>query len=202
MSKIDPEREINLVMGLVRGMVEFPQHLDVQSGVGETAVEVSLRAHGVDSSKLIGKSGVIHRALVAVAEELGNQAGYRLRYGYLREPVEGRQLKFGGLKTEHRFTAKENWNAEKIGPVMLAVLKALFANVRVCRIDLEEAHSSTYEILIPDHSKRDKGYVLDALAKLYDAIGRANGRLIALEFVAMKEEAEEKQPESPRGRYA
>jgi predicted RNA-binding protein YlqC (UPF0109 family) len=144
-----------------------------EAGLGWT---VFIEAHRGDIPRLIGGGGQTFKALDAVCALIGNKYRMGIRLTIDEERAVGEKDRY------ETFKHAENWNKEGI----LRLLEDL------CRAILEEpARISTQDertnrtVIIVLLSKKEVPAVAEAAKKalgiLFNAIGKANGRLVSLD---------------------
>lgn len=195
MKTIDPKPVIALLQKLLTEMVEHPENLVIEHRALTASVTITIQAHAGDTPRLIGEGAGNYRAIVAIATAAGARRGFRVNIPPIKEPVVGEPSRY-------RFTPTPDWPRKRILGLLRDTLGAVFAHPEkvVCNEDDDDAnHITTVEAFV---SRMERAEVLDALApairRVFDAIGKAHGRLLAVDVV---QSADPEQPDSADGRH-
>lgn len=194
MKTIDPKPVLALLQRLLEGMVAYPDDLRIEHRALTASVTITIQAHAADTPRLIGEGAANYRALVAVLMGAGAQQGYRVNIPPIREPITGEPERYS-------FQADPNWPRSNILALVRETAKAVVAHpssVRIAVDDDDPNITTTVEVFV---SRTERAELVDALApairRLFDAIGRAKGRLVAVDFMA---ESDPAQPDTADGR--
>ena len=188
----DIEKVVDLFKRVVAAMCDHPDSLVVTARPLRASVSVSVQAHAVDTSRLIGSGGQNYWALSTIASAIGARRKIRVKVPPIREPVVGEPARF-------EFKADPNWPRARILALLDETLAATFFHPVASNVDDDEEFFTTTVEVTMDRRER-MGWVDrfgNALAIIFDAIGRTNGRVLMIDFIV---DAEPAQPESAAGR--
>lgn len=189
---------LDLFRRIVTEIISHPENLVIESKEFTQSLVLTVQAHAADTPRLIGEGAVNYKALVVVATALGARAGLRVSVPPIREPVVGEPDRY-------KFSPTPDWPKEKIVKLLTDTARATFADpdaVEVKLFDDESTVSTTVELWVARNERSALVFALGAaLRTLFDAIGKANGRLIYLDVVA-KKDIEGPQPTSADGRFS
>jgi predicted RNA-binding protein YlqC (UPF0109 family) len=188
---------IDLFRRLVTEIIAHPENLVIETKLHTQSIVLTLQAHAADTPRLIGSGAATYNALVTVATALGARAGLRVSIPPIREPDVGEPARY-------KFTPQEQWPKERIVTLLTDTARAAFADpdaIEVKLFDDDASVSTTIELWVARNERGALVFALGAaLRTLFDAIGKANGRLIFLDVVA-KKESEGPQPGTASGRF-
>ncbi len=189
---------LDLFRRIVTEIISHPENLVIEPKVFTQSIVLTVQAHAADTPRLIGEGAANYKALVTVATALGARAGLRVSVPPIREPVVG-------APDRYKFNANDHWPKDRIVRLLTETAQATFAEpdaVEVKLFDDDSTVSTTIELWVARNERSALVFALGAaLRVLFDAIGKANGRLIYLDVIA-KKEVEGPQPASAAGRFS
>lgn len=200
MKQIDASIPIGVIVDTAKLLVEYPNEIKAHKAAGVVSAAVSLSCHRQDTKKLIGAAGSMHKALYAIARQMGAVAGYQLEYERVMEPeIPALAIPVGGQRA---FVSRPNWPQEAIASVIERMATEMFGGNRVVRF-VNGDNSTVIEILIPAGTLDPQVRVdlQEALGKIWHAIGRAQGRMITVKLAETFDLEVEAQPRTADGRY-
>jgi predicted RNA-binding protein YlqC (UPF0109 family) len=147
--------------------------------VGRSFV-IKIQLHRADTPRAVGERGSHIQALDRVVAAVGNKSGVNMR-AQLIEPEVGEKSQYG------RFKPATNWNREGILKLLTDIGNAVFLGKTSVR--LHEAGGTDITSSVELHVERTENrqlveVVAGALKILFNAIGKANGRLLFLDVVS------------------
>jgi predicted RNA-binding protein YlqC (UPF0109 family) len=193
--KTDPQPFLSLLRRLVSEMVAYPGDVVIDHRTMAASITVTIQAHAADTPRLIGSQAQNYSAISAIAVAIGAKAGYRVHVPPIREPVVGQPERF-------RFASRPDWPREKLIKLVRDTMDAMFLHPSSIVYDEAEDPDGLMTTLDVVVSAQEREVLARELAgpvrKLFDAIGRANGRLLAVDLV----QDTEVQPATAAGRHA
>lgn len=159
-------------------------------------VVLNMRAQVSDTGRIIGPGGAHFRAFKMLAAIMGERQGVKVLLGRMDAPLDSRPAD-SYRKVEFRV----DWDADKVrGLLERAASSSLPLGATVTAVDVDDVTS----VLTIQHSPRERSELVTALVEasqtLFNAIGKANGRML---YVTAEAEAlETPQPDSADGRWA
>lgn len=194
MKTIDPKPMMTLLTRILSEMVEHPEHLKIEQRSLTASVTITIQAHAGDTPRLIGEGAGNYKAIVAIATAIGARRGFRVNVPPIKEPIIGEASRY-------RFTPNPDWPRKRILGLLRETLEAVFAHperLRLSEDDDNSNHITTIEAFV---SRTEKVEIIDALSpairRVFDAIGKAHGRLLAVDVV---QDSDPEQPETADGR--
>jgi len=189
---------LGLFRRVVTEIISHPEDLVLEAKQFTQSIVVTIQAHAADTPRLIGEGAANYKALVLLAVALGARAGLRVSIPPIREPVVGKPDRY-------KFAPNESWPKEKIIKLLLDVARGTFSDpdaVEAKVFDDDSTVSTTVELWVARNERLAlvTGFG-SALRTLFDAIGKANGRLLYLDVVA-KKDVDGRQPATAAGRFA
>jgi predicted RNA-binding protein YlqC (UPF0109 family) len=188
---------LDLFRRLVTEIISHPENLIIETKLHTQSIVMTLQAHAADTPRIIGSGAENFKALGIIAAALGARAGLHVSVPPIREPVVGEPDRY-------KFSPQPDWPKERIVKLLTDLARAAFADssaVEVKLFDDDASVSTTIELWV---ARNERGALVfgvgAALRTLFDAIGKANGRLIFLDVVA-KKESEGPQPGTAAGRF-
>ena len=195
MKTIDAKPVLNLLTKLLTEIVEHPENLVIEHRALTASVTVTIQAHAGDTPRLIGEGAGNYRAIVAIVTAMGARRGFRVNVPPIKEPVVGEPSRY-------RFTPNPDWPRKKILALLKETAAAVFAHPE--RLEFHEDdddanHITTVEVFV---ARTERAEVLDSLGpavrRVFDAIGKAHGRLLAVDVV---QSTDPEQPDTSDGRH-
>jgi predicted RNA-binding protein YlqC (UPF0109 family) len=188
---------LDLFRRLVTEIISHPENLIIETKLHTQSIVLTLQAHAADTPRLIGSGAETFRALGIIAAAMGARAGLRVSIPPIREPVVGEPDRY-------KFAPQKQWPKERIVALLTDVARAAFADsgaVEVKLFDDDASVSTTIELWVARNERGALVFALGAaLRTLFDAIGKANGRILYLDVIA-KKEIEATQPGTAAGRF-
>lgn len=181
---IDAGPSVELLKRILSRMVSHPENLVIDH-VGFTAsAKVTIQAHAADTPRLIGERAVNYRSISVLFQAICATAGFRVHVLPIKEPSVG-------TPDRYKFEANKNWPAEEILELLDETARAVFQDPDAIKIEATHSDadvSSTVELFC---SKGERPELLaligPAIERIFDAIGRANGRLLYLSVIPNRE---------------
>ena len=157
---------------------------------------LNMRAQVTDTGRIIGPKGAHFIALKTLASLMGQRAGMRVMLGRMDAPVEG-----APCDSYKKVEFRQDWDAEKVRAMLeRAACSSLTFPANVTVSDADKVTS----VLTIYHSPREPSALVSALVEafqvLFNAIGKANGRMLYVSAEA--EVVEPPQPATADGRWA
>ena len=188
---------LTLFRRLVTEIISHPENLVIDAKQHTQSMVLTVQAHAADTSRLIGEGASNYKALVTMATALGGRAGMRVSVPPIREPVIGE-------RDRYKFTPNPEWPRTRIMDLLSDTARAVFADpdaIEIKPFDDDGTVSTTVELWVARNERTTLVHpVGEALRTLFDAIGKANGRLIYLDVIP-KKEVEGPQPATAGGRF-
>lgn len=190
---INHEPVSGLFRRILTEMVAHPEHLDLGVRALSASVSFSLRAHAADTPLLIGEGAANYRALMTLAVAMGGKAGYRVSMGPIREPEFGKP-------SFYRFQPRQDWPRDRLRKLLDDVVGAIFIGEHTVEVDDNDAGGmTTWEVFVQGGQKPGlTAAVGPAIGRIFDAMGKSNGRLLAVDLL---QSLEPLQPDTAAGRY-
>lgn len=190
----DLKYALDLFRRVIVQMVAHPEALVIESRKLTASVIVTIQAHAADTPRLIGEGAANYRALVAIVTAMGDRAGWRVTVPPIKEPTVGEPARY-------KFESQADWPQEKILALLREVLAAMFHHEDDIRTAVDEDAENAITTIEVFVSRQERADLVDligpALRRVFDAIGRANGRLLAVDVMRDSDPA---QPETADGR--
>lgn len=178
-------------------MISYPDALVLEVQERPTSYTITIQAHAADTPRLIGEAGRNYRAIASMMSLIGGRARHRIHIPPIKEPVVG-------VHERYQFCPDLHWPKEDLRSLLCRVARAMFEHPEAVRVEMEDIEatlSTNVQILV---AKTEATAMVkaaqDCLTVLWDAIGKANGRLLYLDVVPGVEL--ELQPPKSDGRFA
>lgn len=143
---------------------------------------IKVQVNRADMPRVIGGGGLHHRALDTIVAAVGVKNAVNMRLHVL-EPDVGRPERF------EKFEASHNWNAEPVVRLLRDICAAVFiTQAEVSARDVADATTNLEVILSGKEPRKIIEPIGKALSALFNAIGKANGRIVMVD-VAVEGEA-------------
>lgn len=177
------ENEIKTVFTeLAAAFCRFPENLRVTVTMTGHSVCVCYASHADDVRKLVGKQGAMHRALETVLRAVAGKRQLRARL-IVDEPYCGQAL------PASPFERNRNWQPTKVVELFKRLSPLLFklqvapefqnnssdSSTMLCRVDGDDRWPSATGQIGDDE-------LAESLSRIFDSIGRADGRKIYVEL--------------------
>lgn len=168
-----PEIAENIVRRIVKGIALHQGDVEVGLAGEGTMPIVNVRVNRGDMSRLIGKAGAHSRALEVVVAAISAKYGVPVRV-FIQEPTTGMKDRYGG------FAPNLNWNSAPLMMLLSDVCDACFS--RPTTLDVQDMDvTSTFTVRVDMKEQQPIVQAVSvALGILFNAIGRASGRIVAI----------------------
>lgn len=160
---------------LVKSFVIHPDRLRVESSEDGKHQTIQFTGYGGDAGRIIGEAGEHYRALIDLAAYLSKRNGKRI----ILLPVLNGD---GGTDNTDRhamFAENPRWPAEAIQRRLVEITSALFGAVTVERDDVPGAVTK-FGVHVRCSDEKVVDSIGHALAVIFNAIGKANGRTLVV----------------------
>jgi predicted RNA-binding protein YlqC (UPF0109 family) len=171
------EHVAQVISRLVQEIIMHPDNFERTIGmVGQTEV-IYARVHRGDMPRLVGERGLHVQAITALVQLAGQRMGRSINF-VLLEPATGE-------KDQHsRFSPQANWPMSRIRALVEDVALLVFRCPLDVMVSDGEGSMTSVEVMV---SSRETGNVVlqggAAMTALFNAVGKANGRLLRLAVV-------------------
>lgn len=171
---MEPTNQIKqLIEGLIRRVILHPEHLEIVVTQDGRLVVVTMRAHGGDTGRLIGKGRSTFNALATLASLLGAKHGLNVQMNPVLEAVVGEPDRYPPFKP------RRDWPCGEI----------LDHIAQVCAVILEHPviainanHHAVHSIITieanPDENAAKLRLAGRALLTIFATIGKCSGRVL------------------------
>jgi len=136
---------------------------------------IKVQVHKADMPRAIGSGGLHHRALDTLIAAIGIKYAVNMRVN-LVEPEVGRPERY------ERFEASHNWNSEPVVALLRDICAAVF--ITSAEVSAHDAADATTNLEVTV-SAREPRKIIEPIGKalqvLFNAIGKANGRIVLLD---------------------
>jgi predicted RNA-binding protein YlqC (UPF0109 family) len=156
-----------IITGLLKGLTSHHAELEIKPMRSGSILGIEYTVHADDMPKAVGFYGRHHAALVEIANALGNRHGIKVVLSLL-EPIKGEKMPPRG------FIANKNWQEEPTRELLKETLTALLTQPFEIKPTAGEINTFFHI------TTKDLGFekLRNSLYILFDAIGKAQGRLI------------------------
>lgn len=160
-----------VIRDLIAAIICHPAQLQIKVACVGTIAALEICAHADDQPRLVGSRGTTIDAINTVVKAMAEKAGIRKVVCQLLEP------KVGQKGPPRKFHANPNWRPQTVFDLLNRVLSAMLTEP----FQIEQEHQDTVSLFqVTTEGAELNTNVEAALVKLFDAIGKANGRLVAV----------------------
>ena len=171
-----------IITGLLKGLTSHHAELEIKALRSGSILGIEYTTHADDMPKAVGFYGRHHAALVEIANSLGNRHNIKVVLSLL-EPIKGEKFPPRG------FIANKNWQEEPTLELLKETLAALLT--QPFEITPTNGEINTFFHITTKDASFEK--LRNSLYILFDAIGKAQGRLI---YITGDKEPESEKPKT------
>lgn len=178
-----PQLALDLVTRIVKEIALHKDELQTSlQPLGHTAL-ITIQVSRGDMGRVIGKAGAHSRALETLVLAIGAKYDTAIRLN-IAEPVGGQRDRYGA------FSPHPAWDAAHVVQLLADIGQAVFPQpVKAESIDAPGFATALELRINPRESMALARAVEQALNVLFNAIGKANGRLLTVAVVRQGEES-------------
>jgi len=138
---------------------------------------IKMQLHRADTPRVVGERGSHIKAIDALTTVIGAKSGVTIRSQLLEPEV-------GSTERYHKFKPAAAWNSAEVKKIAEAICEATFSAPAKIEIHDGDDFTSTLEVIV-DRSENHMlvDTVCDAMKVLFNAIGKANGRILFVDKV-------------------
>lgn len=190
------EKVERVLRDIVHEIILHPDDFEVIQIPLSSHLVVNLRAQTSDTGRIIGPKGAHFLALKIIVAAVGASCTKRVLLGRMEPPLDGK-----GPDSYNKLVFKKDWNEAKVREILERTVASIFTYPSSVTVKDVDEVTSVLCVTISSRERADLvAQVSDALQTLFNAVGKANGRIVLVDVVA--ETPEPAQPGSADGRWA
>lgn len=167
----------NLLKRIISEIIFHPEDLKITPTSIGRSWTIRVMLHRADTPRCVGKGGNHIKSMDKLANLIGAKNGVNVRV-MLSEPEVGKAERYA------QFKPSEKWNGQEVAKLAKDVGDAIFASETSTIVGDVDGTTSSIEMTV---SRRENkalvSAVQEAMQVLFNAIGKANGRILFLDIV-------------------
>lgn len=164
----------DIIERLIREITLHTENIKIKETTLGRSSTLNVQVHKGDMSRVIGTKGAHVQAMERLIEMMSAKSGKRmtLRVG---EPS------MGGADSFAKFEPQATWESSHVVELVQDISAAVFVHPAQVELFDGEDFQSVIEIVVSPNERKDLVAMVNAaLAPLFNAIGKANGRLLKI----------------------